>query len=230
MNKLSLTNFNKTLLILAVCALAGGVFVHVGTASGDDVADDTSGLPYYGSADFTPHWFEGRQKALSEFHRIPEFQFTNQNGETVTEKEIENGVYVASFFFSTCPGICPMIRSRLSKVQDYFLDDESVKILSHSIRPQTDTVDVLQAYANSNGVVAGKWHLLTGEREAIYELARQAYFADEDLGDPDSVESFLHTENLLLIDQHRHIRGVYNGRSKSSVANLITDIETLLNQ
>ena len=209
--------FSMTSLILACALLFGTLSVGAGEVT----------LPYYGNAEFTPQWLDLESKELESFHRIPEFSFTDQDGQEITEKDVSNSMYVANFFFSTCPGICPMLRSRLSMVQEHFSTDDSVKIISHSIRPSTDTVEVLQAYAKNNGVVSGKWHLLTGDRDKIYELARVAYFADEDLGDPSKLETFLHTENLLLIDRNRHIRGIYNGRSKSSVKNLIADIEIL---
>lgn len=195
------------------------------TATATSAAEST--LPYYDSPEFTPRWLDSSSSALNKFHRIPEFSFTNQEGMQISEKDVAGKIYVASFFFSTCPGICPMIRSKLSEVQKRFLDDNTVTILSHSIRPTTDTTEVLQAYAAKNGVQSGKWHLLTGDRNNIYSLARDAYFADEDLGDAKTVDDFLHTENLLLIDQNRHIRGIYNGLSSSSVKNLIDDINTL---
>ncbi|MFK7889124.1 MAG: SCO family protein [Gammaproteobacteria bacterium] len=184
-------------------------------------------LPYYNSVDFTPHWLAGNTAALEHFHRIPAFRFTNQNGTEVTEKTVAGKVYVASFFFSTCPGICPAIRSKLSRVQDTYRDDPEVLILSHSIRPSTDSIDVLQAYARSNDIDANTWHLLTGDKARTYALAKAAYFANEDLGNLAKQDDFLHTENILLIDQDRHIRGIYNGLSASSVANLLEDISLL---
>ncbi|MEL6868801.1 MAG: SCO family protein [Pseudomonadota bacterium] len=203
------------LLLGAILALSTG-------ASADDE------LPYYNSAEFTPHWLGGDSDALSDFHRIPAFEFTNQNGESVSQNDTDQKVYVASFFFSTCPGICPKLKSKLQSVQTAFLDDDNVLILSHSIRPSTDTPEILQQYAQDNGVVSGKWHLLTGEQQVIYELARSAYFANEDLGTLQDQADFLHTENLLLIDQDRRIRGVYNGLSSTSVAHLVADIRRLL--
>jgi protein SCO1 len=184
-------------------------------------------LPYYNSKEFTPHWIESGSEALDGFHKIPPFSFTNQDGEEVSEKDFENKIYVAGFFFSTCPGICPMIRSKLAKVQEAFIDDDSVKILQHSIRPNTDTVDLLKAYADKNGILSNKWYLATGERDAIYSLAKSAYFASDDLGNLQNTEDFLHTESLLLIDQNRHIRGIYNGLNSASVDYLIADIKAL---
>lgn len=197
-------------IALAVCASA---------------TDNT--LPYYGSSDFTPHWLTSESPELQRFHRVPDFELTNQEGQRVTQESVAGKIYVASFFFSTCPGICPMLRSKLAAVQERFMADDSVVILAHSIRPSTDTLEILQAYARDNGIKAAKWHLLTGDKDAIYALARNAYFADEDLGNPASNSNFLHTENLLLVDQNRHIRGVYNGLSSSSVENLIEDIQIL---
>jgi protein SCO1/2 len=184
-------------------------------------------LPYYDTADFTPQWHSNQSEVLNDFHRIPEFSLTNQNGVVVNEQTVANKIYVASFFFSTCPGICPAIRSKLSQVQDVYRNDPSVLILSHSIRPTTDTPAILQAYAKINDIDATTWHLLTGDKAKIYALAKGAYFANEDLGNIEKQSDFLHTENLLLIDENRHIRGIYNGLSASSVANLLEDISIL---
>jgi protein SCO1/2 len=191
------------------------------------VANAVESLPYYGSKEFTPHWYERCDSELEEFHQIPSFSFIDQDGGRITEQKVANKIYVASFFFTTCPGICPMIRSKLTKVQEQFADDNSLLILSHSIRPATDTIEVLQAYAEGHGIHSGKWHLLTGEQDSIYSLAKNAYFASEDLGNIENTDDFLHTENLLLIDENRHIRGIYNGLNTTSVNYLMADIETL---
>lgn len=185
-------------------------------------------LPYYNSAEFTPHWLTPKNSELDSFHRIPAFALINQEGAEISEATVDNKIYVASFFFSTCPGICPAFRSKLAEVQAHYSNNTNVLILSHSIRPTTDTPEVLKAYAEKNAVQSKNWHLLTGQAETIYQLARDAYFANEDLGNIKDLNDFLHTENLLLIDQNRHIRGVYNGLSKASVANLVADINSLL--
>jgi protein SCO1/2 len=184
-------------------------------------------LPFYNSKEFTPHWIEPNSAELENFHQIPTFSFTDQDGEKFTEKRFENKMYVAGFFFSTCPGICPMIRSKLAKVQDSFLDDPDVEILQHSIRPTTDTVEVLKNYADEHDIKSDKWHLVTGDKGTIYNLAKFSYFASEDLGNIQKTDDFLHTENILLIDQNRHIRGIYNGLNSASMAYLIADIKTL---
>lgn len=190
-------------------------------------ADAFEDLPYYKDAAFTPHWLKADSNELDNFHQIPEFSFINQDGKTVTHTAFENKVYVAGFFFSTCPGICPSVRSKLKKVQDIFAKDDKVKIVQHSIRPNTDSIEVLQNYARDNKIDSNHWYLLTGDKEAIYSLAKSAYFASEDLGNIQNKNDFLHTESLLLIDQNRHIRGVYNGLNAASVDYLITDIQAL---
>lgn len=188
-------------------------------------ADET--LPYYKSTEFTPHWIKPGSHELIDFHQILPFSFTDQEGDKITGESFENEIYVANFFFSSCPGICPSMRSKLSKVQEKFIDDVDVRILSHSIRPTSDTVSVLKDYAERHNIVSGKWHLVTGEKDKIYKLAKSAYFAHEDLGNIENTNDFLHTENLILIDKDRHIRGVYNGLNKASVNYLIADIDVL---
>lgn len=214
-----LVNRFAATLILAVITSFSAITVQ---------ADDSGTLPYYGSAEFTPFWLTPDSDELASFHKIPAFSFTNQDGVIVNNATVAGKLYVASFFFSTCPGICPAIKSRLYKVQNKFIDNDNVLILSHSIRPKTDTTEVLQAYAKRNDVKSEKWHLLTGEQEAIYQIAKQSYFASEDLGEQESLENFLHTENLLLIDTQGHIRGIYNGLNNASVSYLIADINILL--
>jgi len=184
-------------------------------------------LPFYQDGSFTPTWLSNNDPTLATLHKIPPFSFTDQSGETVTDKDFEHKIYVAGFFFSTCPGICPTVRSKLNKVQERFKHDEQVKIVQHSIRPSTDTVDVLQAYAKKNGIDNSHWYLLTGDKTTLYTLAKGAYFASEDLGNVQKNKDFLHTESLLLIDQNKHIRGIYNGLNSTSVDYLLNDIETL---
>lgn len=214
----------KWLSLINLC-----VALCTGTALAEPSAKEAlATLPYYGSAEFTPHWFTPNSSELVGFHQIPAFSFIDQQGESVTQDTVKNKIYVASFFFTSCPGICPRMKSQLSKVQSEFIDDGDVMIVSHSIQPANDTVEVLQQYAQKNHINVAKWRLVTGEREQIYSLARNAYFANEDLGEYVSNEDFLHTENLVLVDKNRHIRGIYNGLNNTSVANLIVDIKQLM--
>ncbi|TXE20035.1 SCO family protein [Psychroserpens burtonensis] len=184
-------------------------------------------LPYYAEATFTPNWLDGDDENLKSFHTIPSFNLTNQLGETVSEKTFENKIYVADFFFTTCSGICPKMTANMKVLQDEFLDDDEILLLSHSVTPETDSVPTLKQYAENKGIINSKWHLVTGDRKQIYDLGRQSYFAEEDLGLDKTDEDFLHTENFVLIDQNRHIRGIYNGLNKTAVQQLIADVKTL---
>ena len=182
-------------------------------------------LPYYTSADFTPKWLHPSN--ASPIHQIPEFSFTNQDGKTITRKDFDHKITVVDFFFTTCPGICKHLTSALVRVQNAFKTDSTIVLLSHSVTPEKDSVPVLRSYASEFGVISGKWHLVTGNRASIYKLARTAYFADEDMGWKQDSTTFLHTENVMLIDQYHHIRGVYKGTVPLQVADLIRDIREL---
>jgi len=184
-------------------------------------------LPYYRDANFTPHWFEKGDARLDTFHRISLFSLVNQEGKTVTEKTFEDKLYVVDFFFSTCPGICPKMTTNMMMLQEEFINDHEVLLMSHTVTPETDSVPVLKQHAKNKGILSHKWHLVTGSQEDIYKLGRQDYFVEESLGVDKDDDEFLHTENFVLIDKDRHIRGIYNGLNKTSITQLIADIKTL---
>jgi protein SCO1/2 len=184
-------------------------------------------LPYYNDDSFTPHWLTPNTKEEKAFHKIPDFSLQNQLGETVTQSTFDNKIYITDFFFTTCPGICPKMTGNMAKIQEEFKNDQDVLLLSHSVMPSTDSVSVLNAYATNNNVIANKWHLVTGDRQQIYDLGRDHYFVESDLGEIKSIDDFLHTENFLLIDKNKHIRGIYNGLNRASIAQLIIDIKAL---
>ncbi len=165
-------------------------------------------LPYYDNAQFDPRWHASDSPALESFHSIPGFTLTNQDGQEVTERTFEGKIYVADFFFTACPSVCPKMTEAMAALQETFIDDEDVLFLSHSVTPQADSPEVLKAYAERRGVVSGKWHLVTGDRSTIYGLGRQSYFVEEDLGEEKADDEFLHTDNFVLIDKRRHIRGI----------------------
>jgi protein SCO1/2 len=187
-------------------------------------------LPYYNDESFTPHWLIPNSNEEKQFHKIPDFKLVDQLGDTLTQKSFENKVYITDFFFTTCPGICLKMTNNMTKVQEAFLDNPEVAILSHSVTPSIDSVSVLKTYAEKNGVIDSKWHLVTGDKTEIYNLGRNEYFVENDLGIPKDINDFLHTENFLLIDKNKHIRGIYNGLNRASIAQLITDTEALLNE
>ncbi len=184
-------------------------------------------LPYYQDVNFTPHWISPGSDSLNNFHQIPAFSLFNQKGDTFTEKSFQDKIYVSDFFFSICPGICPKMTANMEKVQEAFLEDDEVLLLSHSVMPEHDSVEVLYEYAQNKGVKSEKWHLVTGDRQEIYHLGRYHYFVEEDLGLLKDPEEFLHTENFVLVDKNRRIRGIYNGLNTGSVNQLIADIKTL---
>ncbi|WP_111683927.1 SCO family protein [Winogradskyella tangerina] len=184
-------------------------------------------LPYYNEASFTPHWLSSESNEAKIFHTIPDFQLVNQLGDTITQKTFENKIYVTDFFFASCPGICPQMTGNMFKLQEAFIDDDEVVFLSHSVTPSLDSVPVLKNYARIHGVIANKWHLATGDRTEIYNLGREAYFVENDLDEPKDLDDFLHTENFILIDKDKHIRGIYNGLNRASMMQLIEDIKTL---
>lgn len=184
-------------------------------------------LPFYNEATFTPHWIAPNDEILDTFHRISPFKFINQEGDIITEKDFEDKIYVVDFFFTICPGICPKMTTNMMQLQDEFLNDEEVWLLSHSVTPEIDSVSVLKQYAEEKGISSKTWHLVTGSQHEIYKLGRNDYFVEEDLGLNKEEDEFLHTENFVLIDKNRHIRGIYNGLNKTSVNQLIADIKTL---
>lgn len=187
-------------------------------------------LPFFDEASFSPQWISVDDEKLSDFHQIPDFQLVNQEGDSVSQKELVNKIYVANFFFTTCPGICPQMTANLDVLQKEYLEDDEIMLISHSVTPGRDSVGVLKSYATKRGIDSKKWFLLTGDREQIYNLGRNAYFVEENMGLEKTVDDFLHTENFVLIDKQKHIRGIYNGLQKISIEQLIADIETLKNE
>ncbi len=184
-------------------------------------------LPFFNSQDFTPEWIDKESNSYQEIHKIPDFSFVNQNGDTITQEDYLGKIYVADFFFTTCSGICRSLSLNMKMIQDAFIDDPEILLLSHSVTPQMDSVAVLKKYAKNYGVISEKWNLVTGEKEAIYELARSAYFSDEDFVKTKQASEFIHTENFLLVDTKGRIRGVYNGTLKLSTKRLMRHIEIL---
>lgn len=177
-------------------------------------------LPYFNSAEFTPAWSKPN-------HKIPEFSFVNQNGETVTNKTFEDKIYIADFFFTSCPGICPKLTKNMSSLQETYLNDNNIKLLSHTVMPWKDSILVLKQYAERNQVNIKKWHLVTGDKDALYNIARNGYFADEDFTKTQDESDFIHTENFILVDKQGYIRGVYNGTLEVDVERLKRHIKIL---
>lgn len=191
------------------------------------VADEA--VPYYNTPDFTPIWPANSAHVKQKItHRIANFAFRDQANQLITQDSVANKIYVANFFFTTCPSICPKMTNLLKTVQDTFRHEPRVALLSFSVTPWVDSVPRLRRYAENKGIIHSKWHLLTGERSALYTLARQSYFAEESIGFTKDSTEILHTEHLILVDQNRRIRGVYNGTMPLEIDKLLVDIRTLL--
>ncbi|MCK0156780.1 SCO family protein [Cellulophaga sp. F20128] len=214
----------STIKIVAIFFL---VILAMGCKKNAEKTSRVDALPYYKDASFTPEWFTADDQALANFHKIPGFKLLSQNGAIISDKTFEDKIYVTDFFFTTCPGICPKMTSNMAVLQEAFKADDTVLLLSHSVTPEIDSVAVLKKYAEEKGVDASKWYLATGDRSEIYSLGRESYFVEEDLGEIKTEDDFLHTENFVLIDKNKHIRGIYNGLNKAAIQQLITDIKTL---
>ena len=181
-------------------------------------------LPYYDTADFTPK-LEMPNK--NTFHAIRRFNLLDQEGHVFTEKNLDGKISVANFFFTSCPGICPKMAVSMSMLQKEFKNDQDVQLVSHSVMPAKDSIPVLKKYALKESVQYDKWKLLTGKVSEIYDLGRKFYYVEEDLGLESDTNVFLHTENFVLIDKARHIRGIYNSLDKNSMISLKNDIKEL---
>ena len=161
-----------------------------------------------------------------KFHKIAPFSLINQNGLTVTEKDYMNKIYVADFFFTTCPSICPKMTENMGLIQENIKTDNQVLLLSFSVTPEIDSVQQLKRYAIQKGVIDSKWNLLTGDKKEIYELARKSYLAVKSNGDGGE-HDMIHTENFILVDPEKRIRGFYDGTDTNAMDELLSDIKVL---
>ncbi|MCC5924042.1 MAG: SCO family protein [Crocinitomicaceae bacterium] len=166
-------------------------------------------------------------------HRIGEFNLINQDGENITLADVKGKVFVAEYFFTTCMTICPKMTEQMTRVQAAFRNNENVKMLSFTVNPDYDDVDILKEYSEKYNALAGQWHFLTGTKEELYGLARKSFFVLKpaeaaNLGDAGS--DFIHTNNFVLVDRQLRIRGYYDGTSPDEVSELIADIQLLLKE
>ena len=183
-------------------------------------------LPIYNPADVNPELVDSTMQHVSKYHTIADFSFTNQNGMTITQKDYEGKIYVADFFFTTCGSICPVMTGNMVDVQKAIMNNPKVKLLSFTVTPEIDSVPVLKKYALKKGIIDSKWNLVTGDKKEIYRLARQSYLAVK-LGQPDELYDMVHTENFVLVDAQKRVRGFYDGTDKEAISQLIKDIDFL---
>lgn len=177
-------------------------------------------------ADVNPKLVDTSVQFIRKDHQIADFSFINQNGETITNKNYEGKIYVADFFFTTCPSICPIMKDHMVFLQKELQNNPNVLLLSHTVMPEIDSVQVLKAYALKKGVDDKKWNLVTGNKKDIFYLARTSYLAVE-TGNPEELYDMVHTENFVLVDPKRQVRGFYDGTSMDDMKKLLNDIQIL---
>jgi len=211
-----------TVIIFAVILVAGIAVVY-------PMLKNQRTLKIYQPSDINPLLVDLSLREKNKDHRIADFELINQEGRTITQKDFEGKIYVADFFFATCPSICPIMSGHIAELQKVFAQEEGVMFLSHSVTPELDSVAVLAEYGERYGANPTRWMLATGEKRQIYELARKSYFAVLDEGDG-GVQDFIHTENFILVDTQRRIRGFYDGTSQKEMERLTDDIILLLQE
>ncbi|WP_339342285.1 SCO family protein [uncultured Polaribacter sp.] len=180
-------------------------------------------LKIYNPADVNPRLVDFSMKHITKDHTIADFELTNQNGEKITNKNYKDKIYVADFFFTRCQTICINMAYNMGELQNLYKKDTEIMFLSHSVTPEIDSVTVLKEYADRKGVIDGKWNITTGAKKHIYELARKSYFAVLDEGNGDE-NDFIHTEQFVLVDKEKRIRGYYDGTEKEDMEKLKKDI------
>lgn len=222
---MNLDFFKKSFPTLAVMAIFSIVMIYAIYS----ILTPEKKLPIFNPADVNPRLVDEDLMHIRRDHKIVNFQLINQNGETITYEDYEGKIFVADFFFTRCLTICPIMTNNIGKLQEVFINDDDVKFLSHSVTPIMDSVPILKEYAIQKGVIDKKWNITTGPKKHIYELARKSYFAVLDEGDG-GLQDFIHTENFILVDKKRQIRGFYDGTSNEDIDRLIDDIKLLQNE
>jgi len=182
-------------------------------------------LKIYQPADVSTELVDSTLQYVKKYHIIANFSLTNQNGKTITQADYKDKIYVADFFFTTCQTICPIMTDHMVKIQEELKDDGEVLLLSHTVTPEIDSVGQLKRYALEKGVNDSKWNLVTGDKKEIYNLARKSYLAAKDV--PYSENDLVHTENFILVDKKKRIRGFYDGTDPEAIEKLLADIQIL---
>ena len=177
-------------------------------------------------ADVNPKLVDTSVQFIRKDHKIADFSFINQNGQTITNKNYEGKIYVADFFFTTCPSICPIMKDHMVFLQKELQNNPNVLLLSHTVMPEIDSVQVLKAYALKKGVDDKKWNLVTGNKKDIFYLARTSYLVVE-TGNPEELYDMVHTENFVLVDPKKQVRGFYDGTNMEDMKKLLNDIQIL---
>lgn len=222
-NNNSLTRKYFKVLGLILILLFPAIFYFVLTSGKHNMLS----LPYFGEREPIKVMVNGKEKIDTLYHSIPDFSFINQSGDTITQKNYEGKIYIADFFFTTCPGICPKMSAQMHYLEERLKDYNDVMFLSHTVDPEKDTVESLAAYSKLVHANTKRWNFVTGSKEAIYKQALYGYLinANEDILAPGG---FLHSELFVLVDKNKHIRGFYDGTSVDQAKKLIDAVKVLI--
>ena len=205
------------------------VFV-VGSTAAYQILQPQPRLPIYNPSDLNPAVVDDDLERVGRGHRIGDFDLIDQWGNRADSSLLQGKIYVADFFFTTCPTICIDMGANFQRIQETYKDEDRFHLVSHTVMPEIDTVEVMHAYGERMGAIKGKWHLLTGEKRELYRMARREYFAVMEQGTSFDEHDFIHTENVILVDEKKRIRGFYDGTSDLDVDRLIGDIQILLDR
>tara|TARA_B100000767_G_C19564407_1_gene450479 strand:- start:108 stop:737 length:630 start_codon:yes stop_codon:yes gene_type:complete len=184
-------------------------------------------LPIFNPTDFNSKLVDKSVRKISKNHTVRDFNLINQNGANITSEDYQNKIYVVDFFFTRCPSICPIMTDNMLQIQKEFIKNNDIMLLSISVTPELDNVEVLKNYAVEKGVIDAKWNITTGSKKHIYELARKSYFAVLEQGDG-GLQDFIHTPNFILVDKKKQIRGIYDGTEEKEISRIIDDINILV--
>jgi protein SCO1/2 len=213
---MKIKSINLILIIVAIIVFIYAFFIY-------DKDKPTRYLPIYGEKSY-----EAKSgKTDTAFHTIQDFQFVNQDGKTVTQNAFKGSIYVTDFFFTTCHSICPIMSNQMEKVYTKYKGNPEVKFLSHTVDPEIDTVEQLKAYALKHNADAAQWMFVTGDKKALYDIARTGYLLNAEQGDG-GPDDFIHTQNFALIDKDKRIRGFYDGTDSTDIYHLMQDMDLLL--
>lgn len=186
-------------------------------------------LPIFTPSMVNPELVDTTVQHIANNHFIADFSFVNQNGKKITQEDYNGKIYVADFFFTTCQTICPLMTDNMSWLQQQIKNNPKVMLLSHSVTPDIDSVSVLKKYAIQKGVLDTKWNLVTGNKKDIYYIARKSYLVVK-TGKPEEMYDMVHTENFVLVDDKRRVRGFYDGTKREEVERLLEDIKFLTDE
>jgi protein SCO1/2 len=211
----------KKVLLLLILIVPALILVILSTGT-----HHMSTLPVYGPKEPITNVVDGKEIIDTTYHTIKNFEFTNQYNEKVSLSTFDEKIFVVDYFFVTCQSICPKMSGQMAVLQEKFRHDSTVMFLSHTVNPEADSVSVLKEYAEEYGAMKDKWHIVTGNKKELYDMARNSYFITAMEGDGGS-EDFIHSEKFILIDQKNRIRAIFDGTSPKEVIELVDNIKLL---